>query len=147
MRKIKLMILLSTSVLIIFAVGCREGLNTPIDPTTIRSGTISPWKHIRIILPEDDNLYYPGQRALIKWSADSGLSKVNIKLYRKNAYQRTIITNLDNTGEYQWFIPINIDKSTKYRLKVENSLNINDFDISNFFRILEWGIGERIPLK
>ena len=138
MRNLTLMILLVISLLIIFAGGCRENLNAPAGPDIIRAGTIGPKKNIKIISPEDGDIYHPGQRAFIQWTADSSLPQVNISLYRKNVYQRTIITGLDNSEEYHWVIPMNIDRSTKYRLRIENSLRSNDFDISKFFEILEW---------
>jgi hypothetical protein len=116
--------------------GCRQFIEGSNDPGVIASD-IEHVEKIIVTAPERGDFYAPGDLIEIKWlTSFSSVSKLKILLYRKSSLQRTIIENIQNTGSYFWRIPGVIDNSVHYIIKVVNSNNLEVFNYSGQFGIL-----------
>jgi hypothetical protein len=62
-------------------------------------------------------------------------SEVDIYLIKNNNIERTFVLNRKNNGTFGWFIDDNMVKSNNYSIKIVNSFEEMDFDISDRFSI------------
>ena len=126
---------LTTAVALLILPGCRQLNEEGADIGFISSNLYHVEKFF-ISQPEENDYFNPGETISIKWLNFSSIAEVDIFLYKKNQSQFAIILNKKNTGSYLWHIPQNIRPSLHYSIKVVNSSNIEEFDFSGSFSIL-----------
>lgn len=113
--------------------GCRQFFGDGTEPESIIEATYETSK-IVVTNPVYASIWKPGDSLKIKWISNS-VSKIDIQLFRKNNYQFTIAENIENTGSFDWQIPIDINISNHYQLKIINHNNPEVFQFSDRFGI------------
>ena len=113
--------------------GCRQIFG---DGTAPESIVEVPYETSQIVVtnPAYASIWKPGDLLKIKWIATS-ISKIEIQLYRKSSYQFTLANNIENTGSFDWQIPIDINISNHYLLKIINHSNPDVYQFSDRFGI------------
>ena len=113
--------------------GCRQIFG---DGTAPESIVEVPYETSQIVVtnPAYAAIWRPGDLLKIKWIATS-ISKIEIQLYRKSSYQFTLANNIENTGSFDWQIPIDINISNHYLLKIINHSNPDVYQFSDRFGI------------
>jgi hypothetical protein len=122
--------------LLIFSVllsGCRQIFGEREQTESIVS---APTEAANIIVasPVHGTIWNPGDTITIKWIAPT-IKKLKIQLYRKNEYKFTITENLENTGQFDWIVPLDIPLSNHYLVKVGNHNNHDVYKFSGRFGI------------
>lgn len=92
-----------------------------------------------IKLDKFDPQYTIGTVMSIKWVSEKGIADpVKIELWKSDEFYYSINPNTENSGEYEWEIPTNIESSKDYLIYIEwlstQAKEING-DYSNTFRI------------
>jgi hypothetical protein len=90
-----------------------------------------------ITSPAFGEIIKPGTSYTIRWSYLSEFGKVQIKLYRKQELKAILATALVSNGSFVWNVPLDIQKSVHYRIKI-TSVDIPTISaLSDYFKILE----------
>jgi len=113
--------------------GCRQIFGDGDQPESIVQAPVESSKII-VTAPIQGSIWKPGDVIRIKWSAPS-INIIDIKLYRKSSYQFTIQENIENTGTFDWSIPVNINLSNHYLVKIINHNNQDTYQFSGRFAI------------
>lgn len=122
--------------LLIFSVlltGCRQIFGDREQPESI---VLAPTEASNIFVssPIQGTIYNPGDTLSVKWIAPT-IKKIDIQLYRKSEYKFTIAENLENTGRFDWIVPLEIPLSNHYLVKVINHNNLDTYQFSGRFGI------------
>jgi hypothetical protein len=131
--RVNIFYLIILSILIL--TGCRESLNEPEQPSNISLDEefIFTKFHSPVYLQK----FSPGETMEISWAQVQNVDNVKIELYRKTVFQRIITESTLDKGSYEWHIPILINHSRHYRIKISNidnesqSLTSDDFYIDD----------------
>ena len=118
--------------LIIFS-GCRRIFGDREQPESIVQVSTES-SQIVVTAPIHGSIWKPGDVIRIKWLATS-INNIDIQLYRKSSYQFTIRENLENTVSFDWLIPVDINLSNHYLLKIINHDNPDTYQFSGTFGI------------
>ena len=118
---------------LIFLAGCRESLTTPEEPSKI--SVDEEFIFTKFNSPTLLEKFSPGATMKISWVKVQNVEKLRIELYRKTTFQRVITSSTEDTGSYEWRIPILIDHSRHYRIKIINIDNESQSLISDDFYI------------
>ena len=76
---------------------------------------------LNVITPVEGENLKPGNSYLIKWDIPSSIKKVTIGLFRKGVFQENIVSDIENSGEYQWNVRRDLFQSVHYKLKICDS--------------------------
>ena len=127
---------LTLKTLLIFSVlltGCRQIFGDKEQLELIVQAPIEG-NSIDITEPVWGTIYYPGDTIIIKWSALT-IKSLDISLYRKSEFKRTINTNSENKGKISWIVPDEIPSSNHYCIKISNHNNADTYNFSKQFGI------------
>ena len=113
--------------------GCRQIFGDREQPESIVQVSTES-SQIVVTAPIHGSFWKPGNVIKIKWLATS-INSIDIQLYRKSSYQFTIRENLENTGSFDWLIPVDINLSNHYLLKIINHDNPDTYQFSGTFGI------------
>ena len=122
--------------LIIFSLilsGCRQIFGDREQPESIVEVPIEA-SNIIIKSPAHGTIWNPGDTIIIKWSA-STIQRIDIQLYRKSEFKFMITKNIENSGRFDWTIPIDIPLSNHYLIKVTSHNNPDIYNFSGRFGI------------
>jgi Ser-Thr-rich glycosyl-phosphatidyl-inositol-anchored membrane family len=122
--------------LLIFSVllsGCRQIFGEREQSGSIVSAPTEA-ANINVISPVHGTIWNPGDTITIKWIAPT-IKKLEIQLYRKSEYKFTITENLENIGQFNWIVPLDIPLSNHYLVKVANHNNQDVYKFSGRFGI------------
>ena len=120
---------------ILILTGCRESITNPEEPYNI--SIEEEFIFTKFNTPVYLQKFSPGETMEISWVQVQNVEKVRIELYRKTVFQRVIAESTFDTGSYEWNIPILINHSRHYRIKISNienesqSLTSDDFYIDD----------------
>jgi hypothetical protein len=90
--------------------------------------------NIFVSSPIQGTIYNPGDTIGVNWIAPT-IKKIDIQLYRKSEYKFIITENLENTGRFDWIVPLEIPLSNHYLVKVINHNNSGTYQFSGRFGI------------
>jgi hypothetical protein len=113
--------------------GCRQIFGDREQPESIVQVPIES-SQIVVTAPVHGSIWKPGDVIRIKWLATS-INSIDIELYRKSYYQFSIQENLENTGSFDWSIPVDINLSNHYLVKISNHNNPDTYQFSGRFGI------------
>ena len=113
--------------------GCRQIFGDGEQPESIVQVPIES-SQIVVTAPVHGTIWKPGDVIRIKWLATS-INSIDIELYRKSYYQFSIRENLENTGSFDWLIPVDINLSNHYLVKISNHNNPDTYQFSGRFGI------------
>ena len=113
--------------------GCREILGDREQPESIVQAPPVA-SYVFVFSPTQGTIYNPGDTISVKWIAPT-IKRIDIQLYRKSEYKFTITENIENTGRFNWIVPIEIPLSNHYQLKVINHINSDTYQFSGRFGI------------
>ena len=132
MKKFKI-ILKSLLIGTLLLMGCRQIFGDREQP---ESTVLAPNEASNIFVssPIQGTIYNPGDTVSVKWIAPT-IKKIDILLYRKSEYKFTITENLENTGRFDWIIPLEIPLSNHYLVKVISHNNSGTYQFSGRFGI------------
>lgn len=111
-------------------ISCRQ-TTEPVVDNGIRYAVL-----LKVSSPESEDVYYPGNKVKIEWNILSKMRKMTIQLYRKSDFIMTIAPEVDNTGNFTWTIPADIEQSHHYKVRVSNFDNSTQYADSDVFYIL-----------
>ena len=125
--------LLSLLICPVFLTGCRQIFGDGTQPESIVE---APVENANIVVsePVHGNIWKPGETIRIKWIAPT-IKKIDIQLYRKSEFKFTIAGNLENSGKFDWIVPVDIALSNHYLVKVINHNNTDVYKFSGRFGI------------
>ena len=112
------MILLLT----ITVLSCSDDSN-PSEPDPVQSLTVT--------VPNGSEIWNVGGTRTIKWVSNF-TGNVIVDLYKNEVYSQTIAT-VENTGEFNWKIPVEMLISEDYKIKITNSDDNTESDMSDDF--------------
>lgn len=75
-------------------------------------------KFVEVISPAETELWYKGERHVITWDAKGFSSKVKIELFVDAVITMTIAGNVDNSGRFEWTVPLDITSGSTYKIKI-----------------------------
>ncbi len=127
-----LKILLPVYCVLLFT-SCRQVFGDKGESVSIVEPSIEE-ETIIITSPQHGSIWQKGDVIKIQWLA-SGIEKVNIQLFRKTNFKLTIISNIENTGSYNWTIPNNTPLSNHYLIKISNQKDSQVYKYSGRFGI------------
>jgi hypothetical protein len=107
------------------------------DEPLILEFPIDEKEELMIISPSTGDSFEPGGLLKIRWLSSPSLNEVDIYLLKNNQIVHTFALKQKNNGTYGWFIDDDIEKSGGYSIKVVNSFEEMEFDISDYFNIRE----------
>jgi hypothetical protein len=126
--------ILILSLICLFSItGCRDIFGDGEQPDSIVQVPNEP-EEIIVTSPTRGSIYKPGDVIRISWFANS-ISNIDLELYRKSDYKFTISDNQKNTGIFDWQIPIDINLSNHYIIKIVNYNNPDAYQFSGMFGI------------
>jgi hypothetical protein len=121
--------------LAIILCGCRLLISDSAEPVSV----VEPdyLNAFIITSPEKSSFWKPGNKMEIKWITSGSVDKVDLQLYRKTALKKDLKYNLNNSGSFIWDIPVNIDHSVHYHIKIINHSNPDEYELSDRFAIVD----------
>ncbi len=110
-----------------------ETSNGTSDDNVMNSPKIS--SSITITLPNNSSSWPTGDTEWIYFSTTEGIFMVNITLYKDGIFELIIDERTPNTGAMLWNIPLDLEDSLQYQVKIAESDNPSTYVISSFFEI------------
>ncbi len=83
-----------------------------------------------VLFPNGGEWLLNGHEYNIKWF-DKHADLVRIELYKSDSKVETIINSTNNSGEYLWIVPNDLDDGNDYKIKISNVDDDNISDESN----------------
>jgi hypothetical protein len=123
--------ILILSIIILINTACKDLPDEPL----ILEYPVNEQQELLIISPSDGDVFKSGDLLKLRWLSSTSLSEVDIYLIKNNNIERTFVLNRKNNGTFGWFIDDNMVKSNNYSIKIVNSFEEMDFDISDRFSI------------
>ncbi len=77
---------------------------------------------LTIIKPQKNDLFIKGENIEILWESENIGDYVDIDLYKDGSWVKTIASNIDNTGMFNWKIPSNFETGTNYQIKISSPI-------------------------
>ena len=74
-----------------------------------------------------------GTTQTISWTWNNGIINVDIDLYKNSIFNQSIVSNVANTGSYDWDIPDNLINGSDYSIRVIESVTRADYNFSSDF--------------
>jgi len=71
----------------------------------------------------------------ISWTSEGTIKNVKLELYEEDALRMEIVDNTPNNGVFLWGIPMGLDDSTEYQIKISDVLNPLTYIFSDYFEI------------
>ena len=119
------------SIIILINTACNDIPDEPL----ILEYPVNEEQELLILSPSGGDIFQPGELLKVRWLSSSSLFEVDIFLLKSNKIVRTFALNRENNGTFGWFIDDDIEKSGGYSIKVINSFEEMDCDISDRFSI------------
>jgi Ser-Thr-rich glycosyl-phosphatidyl-inositol-anchored membrane family len=113
--------------------GCRQIFGDREQPDSIVQTPIEA-SNIIVTSPVHATIWNPGDTITINWIAPT-IKKIDIQLYRKSEYKFTITDNLENSGSFDWIVPLDISLSNHYLVKIVSHSNPDIYKFSGRFGI------------
>ena len=103
--------------------------------------------YISVTFPSGGETFYSDDSIEIRWDGtDSGDDDdVNIKLYLNGGEERTIVSNTNDEGSHNWYIPNDLKDSDNYQIKIRDEEDSSDYDFSYYFSIYDKKIVVNTP--
>ncbi len=101
-------------------------------------------KIVAILYPNQaDIIWKPGETQRITWSSVGDIGPtVKIDLFKGNTLVRVIEEDVNNSGNYDWIVPTDLEAGSDYKIKISSILTPEISDISDqFFTIQEITMG------
>ena len=76
----------------------------------------------KINYPTTNSIIGTGQTYNIKWTANIN-DKLKIELYKSNIYYKSIVEDIENSGEYSWEVAIDLKNADDYKLVISSTEN------------------------
>lgn len=92
--------------------------------------------NITITSPDISSYWTMGSHYYIKWDSTGNISNVNIELFNDGKYSYTIGLNVENNGSHLWILPLFLNPSYSYQIKIIDTYNSSNYYFSNEFSIL-----------
>lgn len=119
---------------ILLLISCRQYFGDASQPESIVQ-PVETKNNFVITSPKYAASYKHSESMNIKWLTSGSVEKINIKLFRKSAFQFDIANAADNNGSYNWKVPEDLSNSLHYILRIENTNNSNEYTLSERFII------------
>jgi len=108
--------------------------------TTTTSGDTSTSSNFTLSSPSSGDAFEIGSTVNIQWTSQRGVNEgVKIELYKADELDRVINAKTSNDGEYEWFIPSNIEAGNDYKIKISwvttGAVSSEDTDMSDSFTL------------
>lgn len=132
MKSFKLAII-SSLFCLLFLNGCRQIFGDGEQLESIVQA-FSESSQIIVTAPLRGSIWKPVGPFKIIWMTVS-IKKKNIQLYKKSAYQFIILENIQNSGSFDWSIPVDINLSIQYLVKIINHNYPDTYQFSGRFGI------------
>jgi hypothetical protein len=139
----------------------KTGENVDTTPESAASPAFSLYEEFSNIQPSNGATFTANDATSITWDK-LGASLANVKLYvsADNGTSYTFIKETSNTGTSSWDVPIDV-RSTLCKIKVESSLNANNFAVSGGIFLIKnriavtnptignppWSVGSTYPIQ
>jgi hypothetical protein len=100
---------------------------------------------LTVITPDSASSWRRGTENTISWSSTGILVNVKIELYLNDTLELEIIASTPNDGDFSWTLPLDLDPSDLYQIKLTDASNALVFDFSDYFEITLPSSGGGIP--
>ena len=95
---------------------------TVVEEEVVVEETVDPneGKTVVITYPNGGEVLEIGQSITIQWSSTRSINDaVKLELYKEGTFDQTINSNTSNDGQYQWDIPLSLERNTNYQIYIE----------------------------
>lgn len=99
---------------------------------------------LTVLAPNGGELWARGSTQQIVWSPGSAGALVNIELFRAVTKVRDIAAPTQNTGTYDWAIPMDVVSANDYLIRVASTGNPSEVDSSNRFFTIDGTVSLRV---
>lgn len=79
-------------------------------------------RSLTIIKPQKNDQFIKGEYIEIIWESENIGDYVDIHLYKDGSWVKTIASNIDNTGMFNWEIPSDFETGSDYQIKISSPL-------------------------
>ncbi|MFX0148929.1 MAG: Ser-Thr-rich GPI-anchored membrane family protein, partial [Candidatus Hodarchaeota archaeon] len=90
---------------------------------------------LNITIPDSFSSWESGTSHYINWTSTGTISNIKIELYNDDLFVMEITSDTSNDGEYYWSIPLILESSTQYQIKIIDTSNSSIYDYSAYFEI------------
>ena len=90
---------------------------------------------ITVTNPNSSCSWETGTSQYIYWISTGNFSNVKIELYKSGIFEMEITSSTPNDGTFYWTVPLGLDNSTQYQIKIINIFNSSIYNFSDFFEI------------
>jgi len=90
---------------------------------------------LTVTSPNNSCNWERGTSYYIYWTSRGSIDNVKIELYIEGGFVMEISVSTSNDGEYYWMIPLTLEDSTQYQIKISAVSNPSIFDESDYFEI------------
>jgi len=92
---------------------------------------------ITITAPNNSSSWKVASSQYIYWESIGYISMVNIELYRNGVSEMTIASDVSNDYSYNWELPLNLNDSADYQIKIVDAYDSSVYGISEYFEIFK----------
>jgi hypothetical protein len=92
---------------------------------------------IRVLAPNGGESWQVGRAYSITWATSDLSSTVTIELYRGGVLQRTLASNIQDSGAFRWSIPAQLPVGANYSIRIMGDASAGAVfdDSDNYFTI------------
>ena len=92
---------------------------------------------IRVMAPNGGESWHVGRSYSITWATTNLTATVTIELYRGGILQRTLASNLPDSGAFRWSIPAQIPLGANYSIRIKSDASAGAVfdDSDNYFNV------------
>ena len=90
---------------------------------------------LSVTTPDSLSSWQTGSSHNIEWTTTGNVSNVKIELFNSGVFEMEITANISNQGEFYWTIPLSLNDSTQFQIKVTDASNSLTYDYSEYFEI------------
>ena len=90
---------------------------------------------LNITIPDSSSSWEAGTSQYIYWTSTVAISNVKLELYMDDVFILEISSDTANDGVYSWTIPLILEDSDQYQIKISDVSNPSIYDYSDYFEI------------
>lgn len=93
---------------------------------------------IQVLSPRAGDSFQTGSDLVVKWQIFGTVTSLRVQLFIEDQYVRTIRqSTTESEGLFSWPIPSSMTSSSKYRIKIVDGDNSDNYTFSDTFTIFQ----------
>ncbi|MFX0211750.1 MAG: Ser-Thr-rich GPI-anchored membrane family protein [Candidatus Hodarchaeota archaeon] len=96
---------------------------------------ITQIRSINVTSPSTSDSWETGTPHYISWTTTGTINDVKIELFKSGIFELLITSSTPNDGDFPLYIPLGLDNSTQYQIKITDESDSSLYDYSDYFEI------------